>query len=85
MDVNGYIKLRKAHKVTLKDIRQILVAKGFTQKERIHHKEIFSPVSTKDSFSIIIALVVLFDLELQQMIVKTTFLGGVLEDEIYMK
>ena len=62
-----------------------LVAKGFTQKEGIDYKETFSPVSKKDSLRIILALVAHFDLELQQMDVKTTFLNGDLEEEVYMK
>ena len=61
------------------------VAKGFTQKEGINYKETFSPISKKDSFRIILALVVHFDLELQRMEVKTTFLNGDLEEEVYMK
>ncbi|RVW90132.1 Retrovirus-related Pol polyprotein from transposon TNT 1-94 [Vitis vinifera] len=47
--------------------------------------ETFSPVSKKDSLRIILALVAHFDLELQQMDVKTTFLNGELEEEVYMK
>jgi len=62
-----------------------LVAKGFTQKEGIDYTETFSPVSKKDSLRIIMALVAHFDLELQQMDVKTTFLNGDLEEEVYMK
>ena len=62
-----------------------LVAKGFTQKEGIDYKETFSPVSKKDSLRIILALVAYFDLELQQMDVKTDFLKGDLEKEVYMK
>ena len=50
-----------------------LVAKGFTQKEGIDYIETFSPVSKKDSLRIILALVAHFDLELQQMDMKTTF------------
>ena len=37
---------------------------------------VFSPVSCKDSFRIIIALVAHYDLELHQMDVKMTFLNG---------
>jgi hypothetical protein len=62
-----------------------LVAKGFTQKEDIDYHETFSPVSKNDSFRIIMALVAHFDLELHQMNVKTAFLNGDLEEEVYMK
>ena len=54
-----------------------LVAKGFTQREGIDYNETFSPVSCKDSFRIIMALVAHYDLELHQMDVKTTFLNGI--------
>ena len=62
-----------------------LVAKGFTQKEGIDYTGTFSPISKKDSLRIILALVAPFDLELQQKDVKTTFLNGELEEEVYMK
>ena len=42
-------------------------------------------MSKKDSLRIILALVAHFDLELQQMDVKITFLNGDLEEEVYMK
>lgn len=61
-----------------------LLAKGFTQREGIDFNETFSPVSTKDSFRVIMASVAHFNLELHQMDVKTTFLNGDLEEEVYM-
>nr|KYP40054.1 Retrovirus-related Pol polyprotein from transposon TNT 1-94 [Cajanus cajan] len=61
-----------------------LVAKGFTQKNGIDYKETFSPVSKKDSLRIIMALVAHYDLELHQMDVKTVFLNGDLEEDVYM-
>jgi hypothetical protein len=61
-----------------------LVAKGFTQREGIDYNETFSPVSCKDSFRIIMALVAHYDLELHQMDVRTTFLNVDLEENIYM-
>ena len=61
------------------------VAKGFTQREGIDYTETFSPVSKKYSLRIIMALVSYFDFDLHQMDVKTTFLNGNLEEEVYMK
>ncbi|RVW84163.1 Retrovirus-related Pol polyprotein from transposon TNT 1-94 [Vitis vinifera] len=61
-----------------------LVAKGFIQKEGIDYKKTFSPISSKDSFRIIMALVAHYDLELHQMDVKTMFLNGNIDETIYM-
>ena len=60
-----------------------LVAKGVTQREGIDYNETFSPVSCKDSFRIIMALVAHYDLELYQMDVKTTFLNEDLYQDVY--
>ena len=61
-----------------------LVSKGYTQQEGIDFTKTFSPVSTRDSFRLIMALVAHFDLELHQMDVKTAFLNGDLCEEVYM-
>ena len=45
---------------------------------------VFSPVSCKDSFRIVMVLLAHYDLELHQMDVKTTFLNGDLEENVYM-
>ncbi|CAL2271583.1 unnamed protein product [Prunus armeniaca] len=62
-----------------------LVAKGSTRQERIDYNEIYSPISTKDSFRVIMALVAHFDLHLHRIDVKTAFLNGNLQEGIYMK
>ena len=61
-----------------------LVTKGFTQREGIDYNETFYPVSCKDSFRIIMALVAHYNLELHQMDVKMTFINGDLEENVYM-
>jgi hypothetical protein len=62
-----------------------LVAKGYSQVEGIDFGEIFSPTAKLTSIRFILSIVVAFDLEVEQMDVKTTFLHGDLEEEIYMK
>ena len=61
-----------------------LVAKRFIKKDDIDCKETFSPISRKDSFMIIMTLVTHYHLELHQIDVKTIFLNGDLEENVYM-
>lgn len=62
-----------------------LVARGFTQREGIDYQEIFAPVVKHVSIRILMFVVVNLDLELEQMDVKTAFLHGDLEEELYME
>ena len=61
-----------------------LVAKGYAQMEGIDYNEVFSPVVKHSSIRILLALVAQFNMELVQMDVKTAFLHGDLEEEIYI-
>ena len=61
-----------------------LVAKGFTQVQGLHYDEIFAPVVMLRSIRIILAIAAFHDYEIWQMDVKTAFLNGYLEEELYM-
>ncbi|GKV46877.1 hypothetical protein SLEP1_g53838 [Rubroshorea leprosula] len=61
-----------------------LVVKGFIQREGIDFHEVFSPVVKHSSIHVLLAMVTLYDLELEQLDVKTTFLHNELEERIYM-
>ncbi|KAL4312354.1 hypothetical protein GQ457_01G013740 [Hibiscus cannabinus] len=62
-----------------------LVAKGFSQQKGVDYDEIFSPVVRHTSIKAVLALVASSDLHLEQMDVKTAFLHGDLEEQIYMQ
>ena len=61
-----------------------LVAKGFKQKTNLDFFDTFSPVTRITSIRLLIASAAIFYLKIHQMDVKTTFLNGDLDEEIYM-
>jgi hypothetical protein len=61
-----------------------LVANGFSQIPGIDYNDVFSPIVKYSSIRAFFGIVAMRDLELEQLDVKTTFLHGELEEEIYM-
>ncbi|WVZ50723.1 hypothetical protein U9M48_001951 [Paspalum notatum var. saurae] len=62
-----------------------LMAKGYTQKEGKDFFDTYSPVARMTTIRVLIFLAVSYGLIIHQMDVKTTFLNGELEEEIYME
>ena len=60
------------------------MAKGFSQKEGINYEETFALVVRHASILTIISLAVEMGWRVHQMDVKTSFLNGVIEEELYM-
>ncbi|KAK8488101.1 hypothetical protein V6N11_019771 [Hibiscus sabdariffa] len=61
-----------------------LVAKGFGQIHGVDYDETFSPVAMFKSIRILLAVAAFHDYEIWQMDVKTAFLNGKLEEDVYM-
>ena len=61
-----------------------LVAKGFTKKHNIDYFDTFAPLTRISSIHVLLVLGSIHKLVIHQMNVKTTFLNGELEEEIYM-
>ncbi|GJX59461.1 putative RNA-directed DNA polymerase [Tanacetum coccineum] len=62
-----------------------LVVKGFSHKRGIDFDEIFSPFVKMGSIRVVLSLAASLDLEVEQMDVKTAFLHGDQDKEIYME
>ena len=61
------------------------IARGFTQKEGIDYDETFAPVSRYTTIRTIISLAAVFGWKLHQMDVKTAFLNGKIDEEVYIE
>jgi hypothetical protein len=74
-DVDGSVEKYKAR----------VVARGFSQIEGIDYGETFAPVARYSSIRSILALSAQMGWRIHQMDVKTTFLNGIIEEEVYIK
>ena len=74
IDMDGNLTIYKAR----------LVAKGFRQIQGLDYDETFSPVAMFKSIRILLAIAAFHDYEIWQMDVKTAFLNGHLEENVYM-
>ncbi|GJS43694.1 retrotransposon protein, putative, ty1-copia subclass [Tanacetum coccineum] len=74
-DMDGKVHIYKAR----------LVAKGYTQTYDVDYEETFSPIADIRAIRILIAIAAFYDYKIWKMDVKTAFLNGFLEEEIYME
>jgi hypothetical protein len=58
--------------------------KGFRKIQGVDYDETFSPIAMLKSIWILLAIAAYFDYEIWQMDVKTAFLNGNIEEELYM-
>ena len=72
--VDGKVKTYKAK----------LVAKGYSKKLGFDYEEPFSPVAIIKSIIILLSIATYYDYEIWKINVKTIFLNGYLEENIYM-
>ena len=78
-------KIKHAADGSIEKYKARFVARGFSQKEGIDYEETFAPVARYTSIRTIIALAAKMKWKLHQMDVKTTFLNGVIEEEVYIE
>ncbi|GJX18591.1 zinc finger, CCHC-type containing protein [Tanacetum coccineum] len=70
---------------TIDEFKARLVIQDFRQKEGIDYFDTYAPVALITTIRLLLALAAIHNLVIHQMDVKTTFLNGDLEEEVYMK
>ncbi|XP_077226408.1 uncharacterized protein LOC143859638 [Tasmannia lanceolata] len=69
---------------TIGNFKAMLVAKGFTQKAEINYFDTYALVARISTIRFLIALASIYKFDIHQMDVKTTFLNGEFDEEVYM-
>ncbi|GJY22136.1 retrovirus-related pol polyprotein from transposon TNT 1-94 [Tanacetum coccineum] len=84
------ITLKWIHKVKLDELgeklknKDRLVSRGYRQEEGIDFEESFAPVVRLDAVRIFLAFAAYMNMIVYQMDVKTTYLNGILREEVYV-
>jgi hypothetical protein len=78
-------KIKHAADGSIEKYKERFVARGFSQKEGEDYDETFSPVARYTSIRSIISIAFVMGWKLHQMDVKTSFLNGVIEEEVYIE
>ena len=78
-------KIKHAADGSIEKYKARFVARGFSHKEGIDYEETFAPVARYTSIRSVLALAAVIKWKIHQMDVKTTFLNGVVEEEVYVE
>jgi hypothetical protein len=62
-----------------------LVAQGFSQVEGLDFGETFAPVARLEAIRILLAFATSMGFKVYQMDVKSAFLNGVIQEEVYVR
>ena len=83
MDASGFFKIKNNADGTCR-YKARLVAKGFTQKHGEDYESKFAPVAKQSTFRILLAIAAARKLNIRHYDVKTAFLNGDIDEELYM-
>ena len=84
IDLKWVYKTKKdAHGAVVKH-KAMSVAKGYVQKHGVDYDEVFAPMARRESVRLLLALATRASWTVHHMDVKSAFLNGELEEEVYV-
>ena len=85
MVINEYLEKKYNTNGSIQTFKTRIVAKDFKQREGVDYFDTYAPVARIISIRVLLALASIYKFIVHQMDVKTAFLNGDLDDEVYMK
>lgn len=70
---------------SMEKYKALFVAKGLSQKDGEHYEDTFTPVARYTFIQDVISIAVEMKSKLHQKDVKTTFMNGIIEEEVYIE
>src|SRR5713226_2070869 len=78
-------KIKHATDGSIEKYKARFVARGFSQKKGIDYEETSAPIARYTSIISVLSLATVMKWKIHQMDVKTAFLNGVVEEEVYVE
>jgi hypothetical protein len=83
--VKWVYKIKRTAEGEVSQYKARLLAKGYKQKYDIDYEEVFALVARLDTVRLLIALAAHHNWKIYQLDVKSAFLNGILEEEVYVQ
>ena len=80
-----FYKVKHIANGSIEKYKDQFVAWGFSQVEGVDYDETFAPVARYTSIRALISIVAKMGWKIHQMDVKTAFLNGLLQEEVYLE